>query len=110
MVVCERDPDVTLTHAYGTRLLVQGLQIDELCLWILSEVPRQKGHTRFRLKSVSVLSKLLQSYPTLCSPTDCSPPGSSLPGILQARGLEWGAVPLVRAERLGLCPCNTTAI
>lgn len=43
MVVCERDPDVTLTRAYGTRLLLQGLQIDELCLWILSEVPRQKG-------------------------------------------------------------------
>ena len=30
-----------------------------------------------------------QSCPTLCSPTDCRPPGSSVPGILQARTLEW---------------------
>ena len=30
-----------------------------------------------------------QSCPTLCNPTDCSPPGSSVPGILQARTLEW---------------------
>lgn len=36
MVVCERDPDVRLTHTYCTRFLVQGLQIDELYLWILS--------------------------------------------------------------------------
>ena len=33
-----------------------------------------------------------QSCPTLCDPMDCSPPGSSVPGILQARTLEWGAV------------------
>ena len=30
-----------------------------------------------------------QSYPILFDPTDCSPPGSSVPGILQARILEW---------------------
>ena len=34
----------------------------------------------------------LQSYPTLCDPTDGSPPGSPIPGILQARTLEWVAV------------------
>ena len=33
-----------------------------------------------------------QSCPTLCDPTDCSPPGSSVPGVLQARILEWVAV------------------
>ena len=38
-------------------------------------------------------AKLLQSCPTLCSPMDCSPPGSSVHGILQARILEWVAVP-----------------
>ena len=36
--------------------------------------------------------KLLQSCPTLFDPIDGSPPGSSVPGILQARVLEWGAV------------------
>ena len=35
-----------------------------------------------------------QSCPTLCDHMDCSPPGSSVHGILQARVLEWAAVPL----------------
>src|SRR5574337_1020178 len=37
-------------------------------------------------------AKSLQSCPTLCDPIDGSPPGSSVPGILQARVLEWGAI------------------
>ena len=37
-------------------------------------------------------AKLLQSCPTLCDPTDGSPPGSPVPGILQARTLEWVAI------------------
>ena len=37
-------------------------------------------------------AKSLQSCPTLCNPTDGSPPGSPLPGILQARTLEWVAI------------------
>ena len=36
-------------------------------------------------------AKLLQSCPTLCDPIDGSPPGSAVPGILQARVLEWVA-------------------
>ena len=37
-------------------------------------------------------AKSLQSYPTLCDPKDGSPPGSPVPGILQARTLEWVAI------------------
>ena len=37
-------------------------------------------------------AKSLQSCPTLCDPTDSSPPGSAVPGILQARTLEWVAI------------------
>ena len=37
-------------------------------------------------------AKSLQSCPTLCDPVDGSPPGSSVPGILQARILEWVAI------------------
>ena len=37
-------------------------------------------------------AKSLQSCPTLCDPTDSSPPGSPVPGILQARILEWVAI------------------
>ena len=37
-------------------------------------------------------AKLFQSCPTLCDPIDGSPPGSAVPGILQARTLEWVAI------------------
>ena len=37
-------------------------------------------------------AKSLQSCPTLCDPIDGSPPGSPVPGILQARVLDWGAI------------------
>ena len=37
-------------------------------------------------------AKLLQSCPTLCDPIDSSPPSSPVPGILQARTLEWVAI------------------
>ena len=40
----------------------------------------------------SVVAKSLQSCPTLCDPIDGSPPGSAVPGILQARTLEWVAI------------------
>ena len=37
-------------------------------------------------------AKSLHSCPTLCDPIDGSPPGSAIPGILQARTLEWVAI------------------
>ena len=37
-------------------------------------------------------TKSLQSCPTLCDPINNSPPGSPIPGIFQARVLEWGAI------------------
>ena len=58
-------------------------------------------------------AKSLQSCPTLCDPTDGSPLGSSVPGILQARTLEWVAISfsnVIPAKSLQLCPtlCNPT--
>ena len=44
------------------------------------------------LNGHAAAAKLLQSCPTLCDPIDGSPPGSPVPGILQARVLEWGAI------------------
>ena len=41
---------------------------------------------------VAAAAKSLQSCPTLCDPIDGSPPGSAVPGILQARTLEWAAI------------------
>ena len=44
------------------------------------------------LAAAAAAAKSLQSCPTLCNPIDGSPPGSPVPGILQARTLEWGAI------------------
>ena len=41
--------------------------------------------------AAAAAAKSLQSWPTLCDPRDSSPPGSPVPGILQARKLEWVA-------------------
>ena len=43
-------------------------------------------------------AKSLQLCPTLCDPIDGSPPGSPIPGILQARILEWIAFPFSRGS------------
>ena len=43
-------------------------------------------------KCAAAAAKSLQSCPTLCGPIDGSPPGSPVPGILQARTLEWVAI------------------
>ena len=41
---------------------------------------------------MKVKSEVAQLCLTLCDPVDCSPPGSPVPGILQARTLEWVAI------------------
>ena len=51
-----------------------------ICPWFLDIYP------------AAAAAKSLQSCPTLCDPTDRSPPGPTVPGILQARTLEWVAI------------------
>ena len=46
----------------------------------------------FNMLSAAAAAKSLQSCPTLCDPIDGRPPGSPIPGILQARTLEWVAI------------------
>ena len=48
---------------------------------------------------LTATAKSLQSCPTLCDPIDSSPPGSSVPGILQARTLEWVAMSFSNAGK-----------
>ena len=54
--------------------------------WIKLERKRQI------LYAAAAAAKSLQSCPILCDPIDGSPPGSPIPGILQARTLEWVAI------------------
>ena len=60
------------------------------CIWIISHLPS--------LPEGSLHAQSLQLCPTLSDPLDCSPPGSSVPGILQARILEWVAMPSSRGS------------
>ena len=50
--------------------------------------------------SPAAAAKWLQSCPTLCDPIDGSPPGSPIPGILQARTLEWVAISFSNAWKV----------
>ena len=73
-------------HSNGKDFLKSSLQT--------SEFLHHSVHlTQAWLKSTAAAAaKSLQSCPTLCDPTDSSPPGSAIPGILQARTLEWAAI------------------
>ena len=55
----------------------------------------KKQESSRKTSATAAAAKLLQSCPTLCDPRDGSPPGSSVPGILQARTLEWVAILLI---------------
>ena len=53
---------------------------------------RNINNLRYAGDTTAAAAKLLQSCPTLCDPRDGSPAGSLVPGILQARTLEWVAI------------------
>ena len=72
----------------------------ELCGWVRmaetgSLVSGDHGRTlnrSMKCYAAAAAAKSLQSCLTLCDPIDGSPPGPSVPGILQARTLEWVAI------------------
>ena len=88
-------------------VIVQSLS----CVWLLQ--PHGLQHARLPCSSPSLgaysnlcplsryaaAAKLLQSCATLCDPIDGSPPGSPIPGILQARTLEWVAISFSNAGK-----------
>ena len=64
-------------------------RIDVLVLIYVSDIYPAITQGTIGISKLSVA----QSCPTLCKPVDCSLPGSSVHGILQARILEWVAMP-----------------
>ena len=92
----------------GSLSLLQGIFLTQKsnqgllhCRWILYQLSyqgRQWKCTNYHLyistRDVidTAAAKSLQSCPTLCDPIDGSPPDSPVPGILQARTLEWVAI------------------
>ena len=64
---------------------------------------------RQSLVTFCLYAKLLQLCPTLCDPIDDSPPGSAVPGILQARTLEWVAISFSNAWKWTLSHVQLSA-
>ena len=63
------------------------------------------------LYAAAAATKSLQSCPTLCDPIDGSPPGSPVPGIFQARTLEWVAISSSRdLPEPGIEPMSSVAL
>ena len=97
----------TQPHVHPTATLVQIHQVIDKHLRIYphSHPPHTEGqnintcvdtfnsmNTHTAAAAAATAAKSLQSCPTLCNPIDSSPPGSPVPGILQARTLEWVAI------------------
>ena len=74
--------------------LTQGLNPCVLCLlsWQADSLPLHHLGSSKSNTAAAAAAKSRQSCPTLCDPIDGSPPGSPVPGILQARTLEWVAI------------------
>ena len=64
----------------------------------IQHAPQSSEISISRTLCACVHAKLLPSHLTLCNPMNCSPPGSSVHGILQARPLEWVAMPSSRGS------------
>ena len=64
----------------------------EYCYLLVGD-PSVSGSLKVLLyAAAAAAAKSLQSCPTLCDPIDGSPPGFPIPGILQARTVEWVAI------------------
>ena len=66
--------------------------------WFMPIEMREERHV-YNYYTTTAAAKSLQACPTLCDPIDGSPPGSPVPGILQARTLEWAAISFSNAGK-----------
>ena len=91
--------------------------VTSLIIISLSGVQSNPLNSKFWIRytaAAAAAARSLQSCPTLCDPIDGSSPGSPVPGILQARTLEWAAIsfPLryTNDSRLSLLFCPTCSL
>ena len=100
-------PDMTSTHpcaCFSLKTVLDagdrtvGKKEQTLTSWSLHSSGRTRPCTNTQtsishmLSAAAAAAKSHQSCPTLCDPRDSSPPGTPVPGILQARTLEWVAI------------------
>ena len=93
----------TFLHSHSA--LTQSLtQVLSSC-WA-GETDLEKLRNLPHITQPAAAAKLFQSCPTLCDPIDSSPPGSPVPGILQARTLEWAAISFSKQALTGTILCK----
>ena len=80
-----------LSHWFKLIALLKTFILRRGC-FVLFSSPDSHTNLIFIQTHDTAAAKSLQSCPTLCNPTDGNPPGSPVPGILQARTLEWVAI------------------
>ena len=89
-VICPNIFNFTYNKTEALKYLIFIYEISqgkETIIYYLSQI-----FSQFRDSVLAAAAKSLQSCPTLCNPIDGSPPGFPVPGILQARTLEWVAI------------------
>ena len=99
--------DMSLIPGQATGSMGHGPEYSLACMPQFREgtqrsISMPERRSRLLQVRLCVCAKLIQSCPPLCDPVDCSPPGSSVHGILQARILEWVAMPFSRESNSGL--------
>ena len=105
LVIWSKDPrlDSDTPGTLGTSLsLLDGVPALWWVLWLSVASHGRSGFSMLplgRCHSDAAAAKSCQSCPTLCDPIDSSPPGSPVPGILQARTLEWVAISFSNAGK-----------
>ena len=106
---------IFLKNSKTTRNIPNSESCKEICYWSCEETAfMTAGNTEYcllgrlgaasssislRYGNATATAKSIQSCPTLCDPIDGSPPGSPVPGILQARTLEWIAISFSNAGK-----------
>ena len=95
---------VVLVYDFEMTTGIEYIFIYLLSIFLHFFVPAQESFLFFYCSVLFLFVCMLvtQSCPTLCDPTDCSPPGFSVHGILQARILEWIAIPFFTCSK-SLC-------
>ena len=91
--------DIEIVHLKMVNYMIYEIHLNFTLQCMMNLYPPQNNSTRGRhfLKDVFVGS-VVQFCLTLSDSMDCSPPGSSIHGILQARILEWVAMPFSRGS------------
>ena len=99
--VCLAPSGVAMTYDDQQPLVLQGERSGwskQNIFWsrrlfpIFKSIYINNSQVKVLLEIAAAAAKLLQSCPILCDPVDSSPPRSPIPGILQARTLEWVAI------------------